>query len=411
MTERMVRTGTPGPHHSNADVTAYDYDAIVVGGRVAGASTAMLLARHGHRVLIVERAAMPSDTVSTQAILRTGILQLARWGVLDRIANSGAPPIRHVTLGFGDERIRFRVREEHGIDTFYAPRRYVLDTILLEAAREAGAEFRHQTSMKGLVRDRSGRVRGIRAGRGSSTDRITARYVIGADGHRSRVANLAGSAVRRSHPAANAVHYAYYEGIDVSGFWFQFNPGVNTGLIPTNDAQCLVFAGRPASLRQRFSQNPDVEFKRLIEQGGNDLAQRIGSGRRVGRFHGTSGLVGFIRQAWGPGWALVGDAGYTKDPISAHGISDALRDAELCARAVDRALNDPDGEADALNWYETMRDSLSRRLFEESGTLARFEWSAEEASSRMRTISDQVRAECETLMSLPDWEVSPALVS
>jgi flavin-dependent dehydrogenase len=147
---------------------------------------------------------------------------------------------------------------------------------------------------------------------------------------------------------------------------------------------------------------------RLIEQGGADLAERVRPGKRVGRFHGTNGLAGFIRQAWGPGWVLVGDAGYTKDPISAHGISDALRDAELCARAVDKALRNPEEETEALDWYETLRDGLSGRLFEESEALARFEWSPEEASARMRVISDEVRAECETLLSLPDW--APALV-
>jgi flavin-dependent dehydrogenase len=149
---------------------------------------------------------------------------------------------------------------------------------------------------------------------------------------------------------------------------------------------------------------------RLLERGGADLADLVKAGRRVERFHGTSGLAGFIRQAWGPGWALVGDAGYTKDPISAHGISDALRDAELCARAIDRALLSPEDETEALDCYEALRDSLSNRLFEESEALARFEWSPQEASARMRVISDEVRAECETLLSLPAWEDAGTLV-
>lgn len=409
MTTSQVRTGDPGPHQPLDQRMSYDYDVIVVGGRVAGASTAMLLARRGHRVLVVERARMPSDTVSTHAILRTGVLQLSRWGVLERVIDAGTPPIRHVTLGFGEQRIPFEVRNEVGIDTFYAPRRHILDGILLGCAREAGTEVLDRTSMKDLLRDGSGRVLGILAGRGGSTQPITARYVIGADGHRSRVADLTGSAVRRSHPATNAVHYAYYDGVDAEGFWFQFTPDVNTGLIPTNDGQCLVFAGRPISLLHPFTKDPAGEFMRLLEESGADLAGRVRAGRRVGRFHGTSGLAGFLRQAWGPGWALVGDAGYTKDPISAHGISDALRDAELCARAVDRALREPEGERDAFDWYEALRDSMSTRLFEESESLALFEWSPEEASARMRVISDEVRAECETMVSLPAWDVSSTL--
>lgn len=410
MSRELVRVGDPGPHQSLSGTRDDDYDVIVVGGRVAGASTAMLLARRGHRVLLVERAAMPSDTVSTHALLRTGVLQLTRWGVLDRITDAGTPPIREITLGFGEERVPFRVRAECGLDTFYAPRRYLLDSELCEAARDSGVEVREETSMKGLLRDDHGRVCGIRARRGSSTYPTTARYVIGADGHRSRVAELAGSTVRRSHPATNAIHYSYYEGIDAPGFWFQFTPGVNVGLVPTNDERCLVFAGRPSDLRQRFADDPDGEFMRLLRQGGDDLAALVGAGQRVERFYGTSGLPGFIRQAWGPGWALVGDAGYTRDPISAHGISDALRDAELCARAVDRALRDPGEENEAFDWFETLRDSLSARLFEESEALAGYEWSPAEASARMRVISDEVRAECRTLMTLPSWDLAGSLV-
>jgi flavin-dependent dehydrogenase len=410
MTTQEMRTGHPGPHHFMSSSTPSDYDVIVVGGRVAGASTAMLLARNGHRVLLVERASMPSDTVSTHALLRTGVLQLTRWGLIDRLTEAGTPPVRDIVLGFDDERIEFQVRNEHGIDTFYGPRRYILDGMLFDAAEEAGADVLDQTPMKDLLWDRHGRVQGIRVGHGGSKEAITARYVVGADGHHSRVADLAGSTIRRSHPATNAINYSYYEAIDAPGFWFQFTPDVNVGLVPTNNDQCLVFAGRPVESRERFSNDPDDEFMRLLERGGADLAELVKSGRRVERFHGTSGLAGFIRQAWGPGWALVGDAGYTKDPISAHGISDALRDAELCARAIDRALLTPEDETEALDWYEELRDSLSNRLFEESEALARFEWSSQEASARMRLISDEVRAECETLVSLPAWEVAATLV-
>jgi flavin-dependent dehydrogenase len=316
--------------------------------------------------------------------------------------------VRNVTLGFGDERIEFDVRAEHGIDTLYAPRRYLLDSILVEEAVRAGAEFRDNTSVTGVLRDVDGMVTGIRAGRGNSVHAITARQVIGADGHRSRVAELVDAKVKKSHPATNAVHYAYYEGVTARGFWFQFSPGVNAGLIPTNDNQCLVFARRPTDQRQRFTEDPDRGFMRLVRRGGSDLAARVESGERVSKYRGTNGLAGFIRQASGPGWALVGDAGYTKDPISAHGISDALRDAELCARAVDLAICEPHQAVDAMNWYETLRDSLSARMFEESRLLAGFEWTPEEASARMRVISAEVKAECETLVSLPEW--APALV-
>lgn len=398
----------PGPHHVS-QAGRYDYDVVVIGGRVAGAATGMLLARRGHKVLIVDRAAMPSDTVSTHAILRSGVLQLTRWGLIDRIVAAGTPPIRNITLGFGDDRIPFRVRPDFGIDTLYAPRRHLLDDILATAAREAGAEFLDRTTMSALLTER-GVVRGVRIRHGRQTSEVSARWVVGADGHHSRVAEGVGAAWRRRHAATNTVHYGYFDGIDADRFWFQFTPGINAGLIPTNDRQCLVFTGRPAHLRSRFSADPDREFTRLLRHAGEDLAEVVSRGTRAGRFRGTSGLSGFIRQAWGPGWALVGDAGYTKDPISAHGISDALRDAELCARALDGSLANPGGSAVYLSTYESLRDSLSARMYEESRQLARFQWTSEEASARMRIVSDEVRRECEALIALPDWADEQPLV-
>jgi len=384
-----------------------DYDVIVVGARVAGASTAMLLARQGHRVLLVDRAPMPSDVVSTHAILRSGILQLTRWGVLDRVIEAGTPPIRDITLGFGDERIPFQVRPEHGVDTLYAPRRHILDGILVETAREAGAEFADRTRMVDVLRDEQGRVSGIVAKRGGEELILTSRVVIGADGVWSRTASLVGAIDYESHPATNAVTYAYYSGVDVTGFWFQFTPGVNAGIIPTNDDMCCVFTGRRNDRIADFQADYETEFQRLLSQAGADLADCVSAGTRVSNFRGTPGLPGFIRQPSGPGWALVGDAGYTKDPISAHGISDALRDAELCARAVNHAINQPDEAQEAMTGYQRKRDALSAPMFRESEALAQYQWDADEASRRMRTISESVRTECEALTALGEW--SPAL--
>jgi len=386
-----------------------DYDVIVVGARVAGASTAMLLAQRGHNVLMVDRVTMPSDVVSTHAILRSGVLQLSRWGVLDRVIAAGTPPVRDITLGFGEERIPFRVRPEHGVDTLYAPRRHILDSILVEAALEAGAEFADGTRVVDLVRRGDGGVSGIVAKRGEEELAVTARMVIGADGVWSRTASLVDARSYESHPATNAVTYAYFSSVDVSGFWFQFTPGVNAGIIPTNDGLCCVFAGRPSDQIAEFRADAESEFNRLLRQAGPDLADRVTAGSRVSHFRGTKGLPGFIRQPWGPGWALVGDAGYTKDPISAHGISDALRDAELCARAVDRAISRPDRAVEAMNKYQRLRDELSLPMFRESQALAGYRWDADEASRRMRAISESVRAECAALGALGEW--SPALTS
>jgi flavin-dependent dehydrogenase len=388
---------------------SFDYDVVVVGARVAGAPTAMLLARMGHRVLMVDRAAMPSDTVSTHALLRSGVLQMERWGLRERVLEAGTPPIRNITLGFGEERKGFEVRPEHGIDELYAPRRHVLDGILLDAALDSGAEFLPETRMVDLLRTDQGRVTGVEIETGDRRSQVTSSMVIGADGVWSRVAKLTGSPALRDHDPTNAVHYAYYEGVDFEGFWFQFTPGVNAGIIPTNDGLACVFAGRPRRLMPTFSSDPEGEFLRLLRQAGVDLLDRVSAGSRVSPFRGTPGLPGFVRRAHGPGWVLVGDAGYTKDPISAHGISDALRDAELCARAVDRALRSPGEEGQALADFQRVRDRLSSVMFRESQALAGFDWGPAEASQRMRAISDAVRDECAWLSGLPALP-APAMV-
>lgn len=380
-----------------------DYDAVVVGARVAGASTAMLLARQGHHVLLIDRAGMPSDTVSTHAILRTGVLQLSRWGILDRVAAAGTPAIRHMTLGFGEERVSFPMKSDFGVEALYAPRRHILDSILVDEAVISGVEFADRTRMVDIRRDSHDRVAGVTVERGGKRTDVSAGVVVGADGFRSRVAALVGARKSVDRIPANVVHYAYFDGIDLDRFWFQFTPGVNAGLIATNAGETCVFVGRPASRLADWQADPGPEFRRLLDHAGQDLAEIVAGGRKVTSFRGSAQLPTFFRRPFGPGWALVGDAGYCKDPISAHGISDAFRDAELCARAVDWSLRHPGEAAAVMAEYERVRDALSWPIFEQSLALADFGWDAEEASARMRTISATVRDECATLLSLPAW--------
>jgi len=311
-------------------------------------------------------------------------------------------------LGFGDERIPFLVRDDYDIAELYAPRRLVLDAALLEAATASGAEFLGGTRVTGLHRDAYGRVTGVVAQDCRWSRVITARYVVGADGVRSRIAALVDAETLTSHQPFNAIHYAYFTGVDAPGYWFQFTPGVNAGMIRTNGDATCVFVARPINQLAAFRSDPEAEFRRLLRKAGTDIADRVGAGVRVSGFRGTSGLPGFVKKPWGSGWALVGDAGYSKDPISAHGISAALRDAELCARAVDRALSDPEAEVEALRQYQEVRDEVSAPLFRESKALAQYQWDASTASTRMRAISDAVRAECATLIALPTW---PALAT
>jgi flavin-dependent dehydrogenase len=387
---------------------SHDYDAVVVGARLAGSATAMLLARSGHRVLLVDRVTMPADTVSTHAMLRSGVLQLQRWGLLDRIVEAGAPAVREVTLGFGEERIAISLSTDHGVDALYAPRRFIVDALLQDAAVAAGAEFRSGIRMSDVLRDASRRVAGVVVTDGPTESSITARIVIGADGVYSRTAQLVAAPTYASHPPTNAVHYAYFTGISWPGFWFQFTPGVNAGFVETNEDATLVFVARSKGRMPAFRGDPESEFHRLLTEAGPDLAALAADGDRISEFRGTTGLPGFLRRPWGPGWALVGDAGYTKDPISAHGMSDALRDAELCARAVDRALRRPEEAAAAMDSYQMRRDALSRPMFRESKVLAAYGWDSAEASRRMRVISQTVHEECDAILAMPRWDPATA---
>lgn len=394
------RGPSPGPGYPLTEADAgHRYDVVVVGARVAGAATALHLARAGHEVLVVDRAGPPADTTSTHALMRSGVLQLQRAGVLDRIIEAGTPAIRQVDLVFGEERISFPVAHEYGVDAYYAPRRTVLDTVLLEAAVAAGAEFRTGISVTDVVRDRTGRVDGVMArAEGGRLTPVRARQVVGADGTGSRVARSVSAAVLRQHPPLNSVVYGYFDGIDAPGYEFRFVAHRNTGFVPTNDGLTLVFVGGPVAQADRDSERYLVDTLRSVAP---DIAEAIAMAPRVGRLHRANGITSVLRDPAGPGWTLVGDAGFTEDPISAHGMSDALRDAEICALAVDASLRDPASEQGALDWYRRIRDHFAHPLLDTTLALASFEWDAATASQLLRGIGEVSDAATRFLLERP----------
>jgi len=383
-------------------------DVVVVGARVAGAATALLLARRGHRVVVVDRVSPSTDTLSTHALMRTGVLQLRRWGILDAIVEAGTPAVRSINLGFGREQIGFALRDEFDVDALYAPRRPVLDMALLSAAVAAGVEFRTATTVVGVTRDDAGRVDGVRVASGGSTSTIRARFVVGADGMRSKVATAVGSPFTHFHGPMNSVIYGYFSDVPTDGYDFQFTPRAGSGLIPTNDGVVNVFVAYPRSEASQDSRDTEQVFRDALGRSRPELAERVAAGHREGRFRRSSGIPGFLRVPGGPGWVLVGDAGFTKDPLSAHGISDALRDAELAAMAVDRSIAFPDEESEALGGYQATRDRFAVPLYTETKALASHGWDEAEASRRLRVLSDITEAECRFLAGTPELAVRAA---
>jgi 2-polyprenyl-6-methoxyphenol hydroxylase-like FAD-dependent oxidoreductase len=371
------------------------YDVLIVGARPAGAATAMLLARAGLRVLVVDRSRYGADTLSTHALMRGGVVQLRRWGLLDRIVELGTPAIRHTTFRYAADEVVIPIKPSHGIDALYAPRRTVLDPLLVDAAVGAGAEIRYGVTVTGVERDRRDRVCGI-VGRDGAGRRITvsAGLVVGADGMRSAVAEHVGSPVERRGDGASAVVYGYWSGVETSGYEWMFRPNACTGVIPTNGGQVCVFvAATPA----RVGRGGRDVLEALIAEASPETAVRLRAGAAPTGVRTFAGRPGFMRRAWGPGWALVGDAGYWKDPLTAHGLTDALRDAELLARAISASMAGGVTETDALAGYQASRDRLSEQLFAVTDTIASHRWTDAEIGPLLRQLSAAMADEVDAL--------------
>jgi flavin-dependent dehydrogenase len=344
-------------------VTANTFDAIVVGARVAGAPTAMLLARKGYRVLLVDRATFPSDTMSTHLIHAPGMALLHRWGLADRVIATGCPPVTGYRLDLGPFAIAGAPRGTDVAPHAFAPRRIVLDEILVEAAAEAGADVRQGTSVDGLIVE-EGVVRGIRARDRSGTSfEASANVVIGADGVHSSIARWVDAPISHEVPAIEALYYAYWSGFPTDGeFQLYQRDQRGFGMIPTNDDLTVVVVTWPVD---EFEANRKDLLGNYLGAFDVDpsLAERVRAGRRETRLVGAK-MRNFYRRSHGPGWALIGDAGYHKDAVTAQGMTDAFRDAELVASGLDDAFAGRRSQDEALADYERARDGSTRAMFD-----------------------------------------------
>jgi putative flavoprotein involved in K+ transport len=372
------------------------YDAVIIGARCAGAATALLLARQGLSVLVVDRGQYGTDTLSTLAIMRGGVLQLQRWGVLERLHAAGTPIIRSTSFQYGDEVIDIQIKPRGGVEGLLAPRRTLLDAALVDEARASGAEVAYGVRLLEILRGSGGRVQGVVVeDRLHGARPVSASIVIGADGMKSTLARLVGSEPYHLGRHAGAVIYGFWSGLDANGVQWLYRPGVSAGVIPTNDGQTLVFAAMPVPRFLREAQGDLAgSHAHVVEEASPRLADALRRGRRVGRLHGFAGHPGFIKRSWGPGWALVGDAAYFKDPITAHGITDALRDADLIARAVGA------GSDAALADYQAERDELSMGLFAITDDIASFDWDLQTLQERHLALSDEMNREVLRLSAL-----------
>ncbi len=345
------------------------YDVIVVGARCAGSATARLLAQRGYRTLLVDRAGFPSDMpMSTHLLWQAGASQLRRWGLLDAVKASGCPPLTEISLDLGAFTLRGQAPSDD-VREAYSPRRKVLDTILYEAAVGAGAEFRDHFTVDDVTWT-DGRVSGIRGTRrGGKSETISARLVIGADGRTSGIARAVGAATVDALPALSGLRFSYFSGVPSSALEFIAAPGRMLMACPTNDGLTLVAVIWRIEDYLPVREDVAGHFESELERCAPDLAARVRGGTREAGWLGGS-VEGFRRKAQGPGWALVGDAGLTLDPITAAGITNAFRDAGYLAEAIDEGLSGTRPLDDALADFEQRRDAASVPIYQFTAQMA-----------------------------------------
>jgi 2-polyprenyl-6-methoxyphenol hydroxylase-like FAD-dependent oxidoreductase len=349
------------------------YDAIVVGARCAGAPTAMLLARKGHRVLLVDRAHFPSDTLSTHIIWPHGAEIMHRWGLFDRLAATGCPPVAlDLVFDVGPFALHGGVTGTNGGRGGLCPRRTVLDKLLVDAAVEAGVDLREGFAVEALLWDGE-RVAGIsgHSGTGASVDE-RARVVIGADGAHSVVAKAVRPQEYDVKPPLATNYYTYYSGFAAGDIEEYVRDHLAVGCFPTHDGLTLLAVLWPSRRFEEIRADVEGHVRRVVDSLPS-VADRLRTSRREEKWFGTAGVPNYFRQPFGPGWALVGDAGYQKDPITAQGISDAFIDADALARALDDGWSGRRPIDGALADYQANRDRRAKPMYDFTCQMATLE--------------------------------------
>lgn len=365
-TDISLRALDGSPHSEAPGPRIETTDVVVVGARCAGAATAMLLARYGHDVVVVDRAEFPSDTLSTHAIARGGVVQLQRWGILERLLESGVPRLRKADFHVDGEITTRAVKDRYGVDFVVAPRRHVLDPLLQEAATSAGARIRTGITVSDVRFDDAGRAVGIAGRDAHGALEVRARIVVGADGLKSRVARSVAAPVVEQRPSHSALHYRYVRA-DWPAIEYHLSDDGYAGVFPTHDGDACVWVSthhETALAHRRSTADLHSAFNSMMDRIAPALQQRMRSGTATSPVRGMMSMPNQLRAPVGPGWMLVGDAGYHRDAITGQGITDAFRDGELAAEAIDATLRDPSVEGEAFNRFHAERDRMLRDVFE-----------------------------------------------
>ena len=337
------------------------FDVAIVGARCAGSAAAIALARAGRRVVVLDRARFPSDTLSTHVIFPSGVAELQALGVRDEVLALGAPHCHYAGVTALGQHVRERFTPVDGIDFAICQPRPELDHVLVQAARSAGAEVRENASVDELLWQ-DGRVAGVRcSARGGAQSEIRARLVIGADGRRSTVAEHVGVAQPyRGSLNGRGLAFWYLDDPKVGTQWrdvvMQWRVGRTMGMVfPCPDDRMVVLFMPPAGEIAQFRADPEAAWLRKLNEN-RRLADRVRGAGNATKLRSTANTTAYYRVSSGPGWALTGDAGHFKDPVIAQGIRDALRFGRLVGEAAAPALDDPQQLDVALARWERERD-------------------------------------------------------
>jgi 2-polyprenyl-6-methoxyphenol hydroxylase-like FAD-dependent oxidoreductase len=296
-------------------------------------------------------------------VWHSGVASLKRWGLLERLRATGCAPMKKFILDFGEFALTGFAPPAGDVDEAYAPRRYVLDSLLLDAAREAGAEFRPRCSVEGPILD-GAQVSGVRYTDATGSEVVEhATIVVGADGINSAIARAVKPAVREEHPRLQGMIWAYFHDLPLDGMEFYSRPGRMVYAWYTNDGQTLAGICIRGEDYGRIAKDSETSMPAELEALAPRLAERVRAARRETKWLAAA-TPGVCRAPSGPGWALVGDAGLTMDPITAAGITNAFRDAELLSAAIDEG---------ALDRFEERRAPASLPLFAFSRDMAKFD--------------------------------------
>jgi flavin-dependent dehydrogenase len=350
------------------------YDAIIVGARCAGSATARLLAQQGLRTLVVDRATFPSDTVSTHCVNGSGVVMLQRWGLLDAVKETNVPHVFGFGARLGEIDLPDAPAPAAAFGTI-SPRRTVLDKLLVDAARAEGAEVREGFTVKDLRwDDQRERVVGI-SGHDADGSPVVAQaeIVIGADGANSAVAKAVGAERYDERPSQVSGSYAYFSGCVTDKPNLAFSDRHFGFAFPTNDGELCIGTGCVDARFGDVARGGDEALLANLCIASPRLADDMRRGARQSRWFTFRAQPGRKHKPYGRGWALVGDAGYYKDPLTGLGISDAFVSAQLLANAIAAG-----GDEAAMRTFHEQRDALTADLYITTHRFASLEWSNDE---------------------------------